>query len=97
MAQFDSGRSGSPAEKPKINYSSKLLAALNKFAGAISVEVKHPMVEKYGEAYDYLIQGDTHRLRDEVEEAIRAYEKAIALNPMFVEAKRRSQTGHGDV
>jgi len=70
----------------KIRYSSKLIAALNKFAGVIATEVKNPMVEKFGDAYDHLIQGDAYRAKEQMEDAIRAYEKAIAANPGFAEA-----------
>jgi tetratricopeptide (TPR) repeat protein len=85
MAHLERGR-GTEHNRPKITYSSKLIAALNKFAGAISTEVKNPLLEKYGDAYDYLIKGDAHRLREETEDAIRAYEKAISINPTFAEA-----------
>lgn len=70
----------------KITYSSKLIGALTKFASAISHEVKNPLFEKYGDAYDFVVQGDAHRHREEYENAIRAYERAIAVNPDYIEA-----------
>jgi tetratricopeptide (TPR) repeat protein len=85
MAQLESGH-GASCKKPKLHYSSRLMAALNRFAGTISTEVKNPLLEKYGDAYDFLIKGDAHRLREETEDAIRSYEKAIQLNPSFIEA-----------
>jgi tetratricopeptide (TPR) repeat protein len=85
MAHVRRGQ-GSRSKKPEIRYSSKLIAALNKFARVITTEVKNPLLEKYGDAYDFLIKGDAHRLREEIEEAIRAYEAAISINPSFVEA-----------
>jgi len=85
MAQSESEH-GVSYKKPKLHYSSRLMAALTRFAGSITTEVKNPLVEKYGDAYDFLIKGDAHRLREETEDAIRSYEKAIQLNPAFIEA-----------
>lgn len=85
MAHLERGH-GSEQNRPKITYSSRLMAAITRFAGSITTEVRNPLLEKYGDAYDFLIKGDTHRLRDETEDAIRAYEKAVAINPGFTEA-----------
>ena len=93
MAHLEIERGAERATKTPIQYTSKLVAALSKFAGGMTNEVKNPMLEKYGEAYDFLIKGDALRLREETEDAIHAYEKAIQLNPGFVEALRR----HGSV
>lgn len=86
MAYTKRGHGNISPQKPEIRYSSKLIAALNKFAQVIATEVKNPLVEKYGDAYDHLIKGDAHRLREEIEEAIKEYETAIRLNPAFTEA-----------
>ncbi|MEZ4575970.1 MAG: tetratricopeptide repeat protein, partial [Vampirovibrionales bacterium] len=73
-------------ERQPVKYSSKLMGALSRFASALSNEVRNPLLEKYGDAYDLVIQGDAHRLREEFEPAIRAYERAIAMNPEYPEA-----------
>lgn len=69
-----------------LQYSSKLLTALNRFTGGLATEVKNPLKAKYGKAYDYLISADTLRYREEIDEAISHYRKALNERDDFTEA-----------
>ncbi len=69
-----------------VRYSSRLMSALNKFTGGLAVPVENPLKVKYGEAYDYLIYGDTHRHQEDVETAITYYHHAITLREDMTEA-----------
>jgi len=69
-----------------IQYSSKLMTALNRFAGGLSTEVKNPLKAKYGKAYDFLISGDTYRYREEIDTAISHYRQALEYREDFTEA-----------
>lgn len=69
-----------------IQYSSKLMTALNRFAGGLSTEVKNPLKAKYGKAYDFLISGDTYRYREEIDTAISHYKQALEYREDFTEA-----------
>lgn len=69
-----------------VRYSSRLMSALNKFTGGLAIPVENPLKIKYGEAYDYLIYGDTHRHQEDVETAITYYQHAIALRDDLTEA-----------
>lgn len=69
-----------------LRYSSKLMTALNRFTGNLATEVKNPLKSKYGKAYDYLISADTHRYREEIDEAISNYRKALKERNDFTEA-----------
>lgn len=69
-----------------IQYSSRLMTALNRFAGGLSTEVKNPLKAKYGKAYDFLISGDTYRYREEIDTAISHYRQALEYREDFTEA-----------
>lgn len=69
-----------------VQYSSKLMTALNRFAGGLSTEVKNPLKAKYGKAYDFLISGDTYRYREEIDTAIFHYQQALDCREDFTEA-----------
>ena len=69
-----------------LRYSSKLMHALNRFTGGLSTEVKNPLKNKYGKAYEYLISGDSHRYREEIDLAISNYQKALEERDDFTEA-----------
>jgi tetratricopeptide (TPR) repeat protein len=69
-----------------IQYSSRLMTALNRFAGGLATEVKNPLKAKYGKAYDYLISGDTYRYREEIDTAISHYRQALEYREDFTEA-----------
>ena len=69
-----------------IRYSSKLMTALNRFAGGLSTEVQNPLKTKYGKAYDFLISGDTYRYREEIDTAISLYQQALDCREDFTEA-----------
>jgi tetratricopeptide (TPR) repeat protein len=69
-----------------VRYSSRLMTALNRFTNGLATEVKNPLKSKYGKAYDYLISGDTHRYREEIDTAIAQYQLAIEYRSDFTEA-----------
>lgn len=69
-----------------IRYSSRLMAALNRFTGNLAAEAPNPMVHKYGRAYDHLIAADALRYREELDAALTEYRQAIDLRQDFVEA-----------
>lgn len=69
-----------------IRYSSRLMAALNRFTGNLAVEAPNPMAHKYGRAYDHLIAADALRYREELDAALGEYQQAIALRQDFAEA-----------
>lgn len=72
--------------EPGVRYSSKLMTALNRFTGGLATEVANPLKVKYGKAYDYLISGDTHRYREEIDVAIAQYRLALEQREDFTEA-----------
>lgn len=74
-----------PAEQ-SARYSGKLMTALNRFTGGLATEVANPLKTKYGKAYDYLISGDSHRYREEIDVAIAQYRLAIEQREDFTEA-----------
>ncbi|WP_303674255.1 tetratricopeptide repeat protein [Vampirovibrio chlorellavorus] len=74
------------ATQPGLRYSSKLMTALNRFTGGLATEVTNPLKVKYGKAYDYLISGDTHRYREEIDTAIAQYRLALKQRQDFTEA-----------
>ncbi len=69
-----------------LRYSSKLVAALNKFTGGLSTEVQNPLLSKYGKAYDHLISGDALRYKENIEAAMAKYKQALELHSDFTEA-----------
>lgn len=74
------------AQQQGIRYSSRLMTALNRFTGGLATEVTNPLKAKYGKAYDYLISGDTHRYREEIDTAISHYQQALEQRHDFTEA-----------
>ncbi len=69
-----------------FRYSSRLMTALNRFTNGLATEVKNPLKNKYGKAYDYLISGDTYRYREEIDTAISHYRLALEIRHDFTEA-----------
>ncbi len=76
----------SQLQQQGLRYSSKLMTALNRFTNGLSTEVKNPLRSKYGKAYDFLIAGDTHRYREEIDTAIGHYQQALVERDDFTEA-----------
>lgn len=79
-------RKHSKVSEGGIHYTSKLMAALNRFTGNLAVEVANPMADKYGKAYEFLISADAYRYREEIDLAISNYREAINLRQDFTEA-----------
>lgn len=69
-----------------VRYSSKLMSALNKFAGGLSTDVHNPLLRKYGRAYDYLISADAFRYKEDIDAALDQYRHALAIREDFTEA-----------
>jgi tetratricopeptide (TPR) repeat protein len=78
--------SGATYTGQRLHYSSKLMNAFNTFNLGMVTEVTHPLKAKYGEAYDYLIAGDTFRYQEALDSAINAYGTALTLRPDLMEA-----------
>lgn len=69
-----------------ISRESRFLNALNRFTNGLSTEVRNPLKEKYGKAYDHLISGDACRYREDIETAMFHYRRALSYRRDFTEA-----------
>lgn len=63
-----------------------LLSALNQFTKGLAIGVRNPLQDKFGDAYRYLVAGDTYRFRDKTDEAIVQYHQALDIDPLCAEA-----------
>lgn len=70
----------------QLKYSAKVLGALKQFTGGLAADVHNPMMNKYGPAYQYLISGDAQRCRENIEDALVAYRRALDIRQDFAEA-----------
>ncbi|MGE0200981.1 MAG: tetratricopeptide repeat protein [Candidatus Melainabacteria bacterium] len=69
-----------------IRYVSRLKTALNQFTGGLATPVRNPQRDKFGIAYECLIEADALRHREEVEAALEKYEMALSCRPDLTEA-----------
>lgn len=67
-------------------YHSRLMQAFQRFATGLTTRVANPMETKYGEAYRYLIAGDAHSCRDEVDAALEKYKQALEIQADYTDA-----------
>ena len=82
----DNAESKAPRAE-SIPVQSRLMTALHRFTGTLATDVRNPLKAKYGEAYNYLISGDTCRYREEVDTAIAHYKQALTHRPDYLDAQ----------
>jgi len=71
---------------PQLKYSAKVLNVLKQFTGTLAAEVVNPLSHKYGPAYQYLVSGDAQRYRENIEDALIAYRRALDIRHDLTEA-----------